>query len=194
MISSGTLESVPIATIELDRSNLRIRKFLEMYGDAPTPEQIFFALGAGGDDEGGATSTTFEKLKNSILTNGGVIQPVILNRRPDSLSLEPEPGGGLVRRQSPCSDRCISAGIADLKQKPLLISRERVQPCAHVGRGGGLLIGHRQRVGQAVARRCCVNVPIGHVALLKIGHSEQDTQPRVLGLLLDDAEGAVELL
>lgn len=84
MISSGTLESVPIATIELDRSNPRIRKFLEMYGDAPTPEQIFFALGAGGDDEGGATSTTFEKLKNSILTNGGVIQPVILNRRPDS--------------------------------------------------------------------------------------------------------------
>src|SRR5262249_15642864 len=69
--------------IQLDRSNPRIRKFLEMYGEDPTPEQIFQALGAGGDEEGGASGTTFEKLKNSIITNGGVIQPVILNRHED---------------------------------------------------------------------------------------------------------------
>lgn len=70
--------------IELDRSNPRIRKFLEMYGKDPTPEQIFLALGAGNDDDsGGSTSTTFEKLKQSIITNGGIIQPVILNRRGD---------------------------------------------------------------------------------------------------------------
>ena len=55
-----------------------------MYGDHPTPEQIFLALGAGNDDEAGSsTSTTFEKLKQSIITNGGIIQPVILNRRQD---------------------------------------------------------------------------------------------------------------
>lgn len=55
-----------------------------MYGDQPTPEQIFLALGAGNDDDSGnATSTTFEKLKQSIITNGGIIQPVILNRRSD---------------------------------------------------------------------------------------------------------------
>lgn len=55
-----------------------------MYGNEPTPEQIFLALGAGNDDDiGSSTSTTFEKLKQSIITNGGVIQPVILNRRKD---------------------------------------------------------------------------------------------------------------
>lgn len=83
MISSGKLESVAVADIKLDRNNPRIRKFLEMYSGEPTPEQFFLALGAGGDPEGGATSTTFDKLKNSILTNGGVIEPVILNRRKD---------------------------------------------------------------------------------------------------------------
>lgn len=83
MINSGVLDSVPVAEIELDRTNPRMRKFLEMYGDAPTSEQIFLALGAGGDDDGGGTSTTFEKLKNSILTNGGVTQSIIMNRRQD---------------------------------------------------------------------------------------------------------------
>lgn len=83
MVEAGKLLSVSVDDIELDRSNPRIRKFLEMYGDNPTPEQIYLALGAGGDDgNGGATaSTTYEKLKQSILTNGGVIQPVILNRQ-----------------------------------------------------------------------------------------------------------------
>ncbi|RWJ82421.1 MAG: hypothetical protein EOR35_05990 [Mesorhizobium sp.] len=84
MINSGNHQLVPVDEIELDRSNPRIRKFLEMYGDQPTAEQIFLALGAGTDDDGGAsTSTTFEKLKQSILTNGGIIQPIILNRRSD---------------------------------------------------------------------------------------------------------------
>lgn len=84
VISSGVLESVAVADIELDRSNPRIRKFLEMYPDDPTPEQIYQALNVtGGDDDTSGSSPTFEKLKNSILTNGGVIQPVILNRRPD---------------------------------------------------------------------------------------------------------------
>ena len=75
---------IPVEDIELDRSNPRIRKFLEMYGAQPTPEQIFLALGAGNDDDSGSsTSTTFEKLKQSIITNGGIIQPIILNRRAD---------------------------------------------------------------------------------------------------------------
>lgn len=84
MVSAGNHASVAVDDIELDRSNPRIRKFLEMYGDDPTPEQIFLALGAGNDDDpGSSTSTTFEKLKQSIITNGGIIQPVILNRRKD---------------------------------------------------------------------------------------------------------------
>lgn len=84
MVDAGKHQSVVVEDIELDRSNPRIRKFLEMYGQDPTPDQIFLALGAGNDDEAGSsTSTTFEKLKQSIITNGGIIQPVILNRRTD---------------------------------------------------------------------------------------------------------------
>ena len=84
MVDAGDHQLVPVNEIVLDRSNPRIRKFLEMYGDAPTPEQIFLALGAGNDEDSGTTtSTTYEKLKQSILSNGGIIQPVILNRRSD---------------------------------------------------------------------------------------------------------------
>lgn len=84
MVHAGHHDRVPIDDIELDRSNPRIRKFLEMYGDDPTPEQIFLALGAGNDDDAStSSSTTYEKLKQSILSNGGIIQPIILNRRHD---------------------------------------------------------------------------------------------------------------
>lgn len=81
MPTPATLQSIPVMDIELDTENPRIRKWLEMYKD-PTPEQIYLALGSGSDDES-ESSTTFEKLKQSIITNGGVILPVILNRTPD---------------------------------------------------------------------------------------------------------------
>jgi len=86
MVKTGNLESVPVAAIELDRANPRIRKFLEMYGDNITRDQICLALGAAGDDES-ESSTSYDKLRNSILTNGGIIQPVILNRRADGTLL-----------------------------------------------------------------------------------------------------------
>lgn len=79
-IGPSTLQLISVNEIQLDRDNPRIRKFLEMYGENPTPEQFYLALGAAGDEEGD-NSATFEKLKNSIQTNGGIIQPVILNRR-----------------------------------------------------------------------------------------------------------------
>ena len=51
MVVAGTHEATSVDKIELDRSNARIRMFLEMYGDDPTPEQIFLAFVAGNDDE-----------------------------------------------------------------------------------------------------------------------------------------------
>lgn len=82
MENSEFSRMVPVEEIELDRSNPRIRKFLEIYVSDPTPEQIFLALGAGNDDEGESQNApTFQKLKQSIITNGGIIQPVILNQR-----------------------------------------------------------------------------------------------------------------
>lgn len=80
MVKNGVLERVPVKDIELDRTNPRIRKFLEMYSEDPNENQIYLALNAAGDDEG-TSSTTFEKLRSSILTNGGIIHPVILNRQ-----------------------------------------------------------------------------------------------------------------
>ena len=71
-------ENVPVAEIWLDRDNPRIRRFLEMYPD-PTPEQIYLALGAGGE-AAGEGGTSFDKLKNSILSSKGIVQPIIVNR------------------------------------------------------------------------------------------------------------------
>lgn len=81
MAVAGTHEEIPVEEIELDSSNPRIRKFLEMYGGNPTPEQIFLALGAGNEEDDRKDGPTFQKLKQSIITSGGIIQPVILNRR-----------------------------------------------------------------------------------------------------------------
>lgn len=53
-----------------------------MYGDNPTAEQIHLALGVGTSDTE-ASSTTFTSLRESIRTNKGLINPIIVNRRPD---------------------------------------------------------------------------------------------------------------
>ncbi|WP_128957201.1 hypothetical protein [Bradyrhizobium zhanjiangense] len=74
---------LPVEGVELDRTNPRIRRFLENYQGEPTYEQIALALdvaGAGDDSQG---ATTPEKLKNSILTNGGIMQPIIVHKRSD---------------------------------------------------------------------------------------------------------------
>ncbi len=77
MTTAGTLKMINIEDIEIDTTNPRIQKFLEMYGDNPTPTQIYMALGAGSEDP----KESFEKLRNSIFTSGGIIQPIIVNRK-----------------------------------------------------------------------------------------------------------------
>jgi hypothetical protein len=47
--------------------------------DEITPERIFLALGSHAPDED-TTGPTFEKLKQSIISNGTIIQPIIVNR------------------------------------------------------------------------------------------------------------------
>src|ERR1051325_192044 len=82
-MQTGTHQLVPISEITLDKANPRIALWLEMYEGEPTPEQINLALGAGVDDKDSQGGTKFSTLKSSILTNGGIIQPVILNTLPD---------------------------------------------------------------------------------------------------------------
>lgn len=78
-MQQGVHKLVPIDDINLDRANPRIALWLEMYEGDPTPEQIHLALGAGLEDNENQGGTKFSTLKNSIQTNGGIIQPVILN-------------------------------------------------------------------------------------------------------------------
>ncbi len=78
-MSSPKLENLAVADIELDRGNPRIRRILEMYPE-PTPEQIYLALGSGGREPASEGGTSFEKLRNSILSSRGIVQPIIVNR------------------------------------------------------------------------------------------------------------------
>lgn len=79
---SKNLQNLPIDQLELDTRNPRIRKWVEMYGDKPSPEQMYLALGAGSSDTE-STTTTFNALKDSIRTHGGLISPIIVNRLAD---------------------------------------------------------------------------------------------------------------
>jgi hypothetical protein len=75
-------ELVPINTISLDHNNPRIAKFLEMYEGTPNSAQIYLALGAGSKDMS-TSGTSFSSLRESIRTNKGIIQPIIINREKD---------------------------------------------------------------------------------------------------------------
>jgi len=81
-MSKSNYINAPIDSVELDKSNPRIAKFLEMYGDDITPEQMSLALGAG-DSESEGNRTTFSSLKESIKTNGGIIHPIIVHKQPN---------------------------------------------------------------------------------------------------------------
>lgn len=81
MSKPGVHQLVNISEIELDIENPRIYRFLANYSEK-TPEAIHMALGAGGDASGDA-GTTFISLRETIRTNGGIISPIIVNRRPD---------------------------------------------------------------------------------------------------------------
>ena len=79
-MGSGRLAFLPVDEVELDRTNPRIRRFLEIHEGEPTYEQIALALDVAGGSEDSKGATTPEKLRNSILTNGGIMQPIIVNK------------------------------------------------------------------------------------------------------------------
>lgn len=77
---------LPIDELQLDTDNPRIARLIEKYGPNPNAEQINLALGAGSPttSEGG---TTFQSLKESIRTSGGIIIPIIVNKKTDNSML-----------------------------------------------------------------------------------------------------------
>jgi hypothetical protein len=80
----GVQLDLAVHEVELDRNNPRIRRFLEAYEGDLTDDRIALALDVAGDFDGEAKgATTPEKLRNSILAYGGIMQPIIVNRKAD---------------------------------------------------------------------------------------------------------------
>lgn len=80
----GKQENLPVDLVELDRENPRIRRFLEDYEGELTDDRIALALDVAADTgEDGMGATSPEKLRNSILANKGIMQPIIVNRLAD---------------------------------------------------------------------------------------------------------------
>lgn len=74
---------LPVETLVLDASNPRVARFIEMYGGQVTDEQMSLALGAASYEQGerqGESTTTFQSLRASIRTHGGLIHPILVNR------------------------------------------------------------------------------------------------------------------
>lgn len=83
-MGAGKLTILPVEQVELDKTNPRIRRFLEIHQGEPTYKQIALALDvAGNTSEEAQGGTTPEKLKRSILSNGGIMQPIIVNKQAD---------------------------------------------------------------------------------------------------------------
>ncbi len=76
---NGQFMMLPVETLVLDTSNPRVARYIEMYGGEVTDDQMSLALGAANYEQGEST-TTFQSLRASIRTHGGVIHPILVNR------------------------------------------------------------------------------------------------------------------
>ena len=80
MVGNITYEKVPIDQISLDLENPRIAQYVQMYGDNIPSEAIALALS---ESSGNSDSSTYSSLKESIRVNGGIINPIIVNKQED---------------------------------------------------------------------------------------------------------------
>ena len=76
---NGRFAMLPVETLVLDTSNPRVARYIEMYGGEVTDEQMSLALGAANYEQREST-TTFQSLRASIRTHGGLIHPILVNR------------------------------------------------------------------------------------------------------------------
>lgn len=80
---SGRFEMLPVERLVLDASNPRVARYIEMYGGQVTDEQMSLALGAA-HYEHEESMTTFQSLRASIRTHGGLIHPILVNRETEN--------------------------------------------------------------------------------------------------------------
>ena len=69
--------NLSINDVKLDLENPRIKQWLEIYGENITSEGIALALSA---SSGSSSTSTYSALKESIKVNGGIINPIIVNK------------------------------------------------------------------------------------------------------------------
>src|ERR1700722_18305742 len=81
MPTLGKLELLSTNAITLDLEDPRIKWALENVSN-PTSQDIHLALGSAGTAD--AEGAKFEQLRDSVKTNGGIIQPIIVNRSEDA--------------------------------------------------------------------------------------------------------------
>jgi hypothetical protein len=75
-MTKSSYEELPISSIELDIDNPRIKMYLENYAEV-TAEGIALALNTSAD----SGQTSFSSLREAIKTNGGIINPILVNHR-----------------------------------------------------------------------------------------------------------------
>jgi len=80
MVTNLNIQYISIEDLDLDKENPRIRKWIEQYGDDPSFDQMLLALGAGTSDPEAGSTVTFQSLRDSIRTQGGVINPIIVKK------------------------------------------------------------------------------------------------------------------
>lgn len=78
-MSVGRFEMLDTLSVEPDRSNPRIRHLLEIYKGNVDYHQIALALDVTSQSDPTGNVTTADKLRNSILANRGIMQPIIVN-------------------------------------------------------------------------------------------------------------------
>lgn len=84
MIASRSFEILDVQKLIMDVENPRIARIIEQYGPKPTAIQINLALGVGSTSGEEGSGTTFQSLRESIKTHGGIIHPIIVNRTPEN--------------------------------------------------------------------------------------------------------------
>ncbi|MFG6546779.1 ParB N-terminal domain-containing protein [Sulfitobacter sp. 1A13730] len=85
-MTSGSFQNLPIDEVNLDTSNPRIRRFLEIYDQTEIEDHhIGLALNAPSSDSPTALAdtTTPSRLRESIIANRGIRQPIIVDKRSD---------------------------------------------------------------------------------------------------------------
>jgi ParB-like chromosome segregation protein Spo0J len=125
-----------VQDVQLDLENPRIKWALENV-EQPTPQDIHLALIATGTND--AEGAKFEQLRDSVKSNGGIIQPIIVNRRADG-SLVCIEGNTRVMLYR---DFEKHGTVGDWKRIPALVYDDMPREDAHAIRLQAHLIGPR---------------------------------------------------